>query len=128
MYLTMVLRATRAPHDIKYNPLPFRWAEMLALRDPKRAGARRVKEALRWLSTQNLVEVTARPGRAPTVKLLSVSGDRSAFTREGPRWIGVPTGLWTQGWILDLPARALALLLVLLNSRAAGSPSPRRLT
>lgn len=121
VYLALVLRATQPPHDVKQNPLPRRWAEMLALSDPPGAGARRVRAAFRWLAERNWIETVPRVGRSPEVRLLNVSGDRTAFVPKGPRWVGVPRTLWTEGWVLELPARAVALLLVLLELQGGRS-------
>ena len=120
LYLCIVLRATHMPYDITKNPMPGRWAQMLALPDPNKAGARRINDAFTWLAEHKLIKLTPRRGRTPTIHLLSGKGDGRPYVRpmeikSDAYYIGVPLGLWRQGWILELSAIELALLLALLE-------------
>jgi hypothetical protein len=114
LYLYITMRATRPPHDIREPPTPQRWAERLAI--PPKTGARRVNNALNWLEENNLIRREARPGAPAKIILLSAAGDKKPYTpREEGRWVNVPLGFWTHGWLLDLPPTSIALLFILLE-------------
>lgn len=113
LYLCITLMATGSPHDIKQPPTARAWARRLAL--PQDTGPRRVNNALKWLETNQLISLEPRVGAPAMIKLLSASGDGSPYVARGPRWISIPLGLWREGWLLDLSATALALLLVLME-------------
>src|SRR5437764_9984107 len=62
LYLSITLVATHPPYDIK-RPIPARaWAEMLALPDFEQLGARRVSDALTWLSAQRFIKLRRHAG------------------------------------------------------------------
>jgi hypothetical protein len=42
------------------------------------------------------------------------------YTQPGAPYVGVPLGLWRNGWILDLPATSLVMLLVVLDVQRGG--------
>lgn len=114
VYLCLLLRATQEPHDVRNNPTPAAWAEMLCLADPKRKGARRVTAAFKWLESQKLVALRPRAGRTPVVELLDPAGSGQPFDA-GAQWVAVPQELWLRGWIFELRETSLAVLLVLLD-------------
>jgi hypothetical protein len=122
LYLTMILVATRSPHDIKNVPARA-WAETLNLDDPEGLGARRVSDALRWLAEQHFISLVSRRGSPPTVTLRSALGDNELFDRGRRIYLGVPLGLWEHHWIIKLSATGLALLLVLLDLQGGKSAS-----
>lgn len=116
LYLTMSLLAVSPPYDIK--PVPARaWAEMLALPDPERRGARRVNDALEWLAEHSFVVSERRQGTPGAVRLLSQAGTGDPYTRPAgaARYVRLPLGLWEQGWIARLSGAALGLLVILLD-------------
>jgi hypothetical protein len=114
LYLTMVLVATRSPHEIREVPARV-WAEMLGLDDPEVLGARRVSDALDWLNKKKFIQLTSKRGTPPTVRLLSAAGDGTDFARGRGQYLRVPLGIWEHKWIVLLSGRELALLLVLLD-------------
>lgn len=113
LYLTMIMMATRQPYDLK-NPLtPRAWAATLAL-DPG-TGPRRISAALKWLDQNGFIERTRRSGAPAAITLRNPAAINGAFEPRPGRYIGIPATLWSNGWILELSAIALALLLVLLD-------------
>lgn len=122
LYLTMILIAARAPHDIENIPARA-WAEMLDLDDPAGLGARRISDALHWLDQRGFIQLTSRRGSPPAVRLLSMLGDGKQFDRGRGVYIGVPVGLWEHLWITRLSGTGLALLLVLLDLQGGKRPS-----
>jgi hypothetical protein len=124
LYLTMILIAARAPHDIENVPARA-WAETLNLDDPAGLGARRISDALRWLDEQRFISLTSRRGTPPTVRLRSALGDDTPFDRGRGVYLSVPVGLWEHHWITRLSGAGLALLLVLLDLQGGkNSASP----
>ncbi len=122
LYLTLILIAARAPHDIENIPARA-WAEMLDLDDPAGLGARRISDALHWLDKHDFIQLTSRRGSPPTVRLRSMLGDGMQFDRGRGVYIGVPVGLWKHHWITRLSGTGLALLLVLLDLQGGRKPS-----
>jgi hypothetical protein len=122
LYLCICLRATQAPYDIRRAGPSRSWAQMLALPDPERNGARRIADALNWLDQAKLIKLQRRGG-SPAIQLLSVTGDGGGYQPRGERWVSLPLGLWTEQWITSLSGSALALLLVLLELQG-GRKSP----
>jgi hypothetical protein len=114
LYLSLTLLAVRRPYDITSKP-GRAWAELLDLPDPDVNGARRIGDALNWLSDARLLHLVRRPGLPPDITLLSPSGNGRKYAWNLGRYISVPLDFWTQGWILSLSGTAVALLLVLLE-------------
>ena len=113
LYLCLNLLAAHAPHDIR--PIPARaWAEALGLPDPHGRGARRVTDALTWLSEAKMITLQRERGVAPTITLLDPTGNGSRYKRSSP-YVTVPLGFWREQWITRLSASAVALLIVLLD-------------
>lgn len=118
VYLCLLLRATDEPYDVRNNPTPATWAEMLCLEDPKGKGARRVTSAFKWLEREKLVELKPRAGRTPEVQLLDPTGSSRPLEGgfdSGERYVSVPHELWLRGWIFELRETSLAVLLVLMD-------------
>lgn len=114
LYLTITMMATRHPHDLKRPPPPHRWANLLALAGP--SASRRVSSNLRWLHANKFIDLTPRTGHLPLITLLDPTRSGRPYIRpmeQGLRYISLPLELWTQGWILELSATALALLMVI---------------
>lgn len=125
LYLTITMMATGHPHDLKRPPSPHRWANLLALHGP--TASRRVSSNLRWLHTNKFIELTPRRGHLPLITLLDSAGGGGPYIRpiaQGLRYISLPLELWSQGWILELSATALALLMVIRDVQQ-GKSLPR---
>lgn len=116
LYLCITMMATAAPYDIRLPPTPQSWARMLAL--PPDTGPRRINSNLRWLNDNGYIQLMPRPGKPPSIRLLSVWAPKEKFVRasEHTRYLGVPIEFWTNGWILHLSATGIALLFVLLEA------------
>jgi hypothetical protein len=116
LFLTITMMATRKPYDISRPPSPAYWARMLGVTgEPP---ARRVADALHWLDREGFIRLTPRKGTLPLITLLTPQSpgrpglDYERPIERGERWIGLPLTLWTKGWIIDLPATSLALIMV----------------
>jgi hypothetical protein len=127
LYLSYLWLGAAPPHELVY---PSRaWAELLDLKDPEAAGARRIADAVRWLERNELVAVTNRAGAPNVVRLLSDTGNGKDYELPGAaynrlaskrpeaalihRYIQLPAELWTSGWMAVLSPAALAMLIVL---------------
>lgn len=123
VFLTITMVATKSPHDITRSPSPGHWAQMLAVAGVQ--PSRRVAEALRWLNRHGYIKLTPRKGAFPKITLLSPQGaDEPGIEYERPldageRYISLPLSLWSNGWIIDLPATSLALLMVIRDVQQA---------
>lgn len=104
------------------------WAALLGLPDPETRGARRIKDALRWLAHHDFIRLETAPGRDSLVHLLEDTGSTRHYELPGAtysrlknnrvaaaphRYIRLPRELWTQGWLSVLSGPAIAMLLVL---------------
>lgn len=117
LYLSMLFIAIAAPYS---TPFPTRaWAEMFDLPEPATDGARRVRDALRWLELNHFVRVERRPGKEAEVFLLSDEGTGKGYIRVSKEakdlWEKLPALMWSKGWMAALSGRALATLLMLLD-------------
>lgn len=127
IYLTITLLATRAPHAIPSRS-PASWVRLLGV--DGQAPGRRVSTALRWLAEHKYIALTRRIGNYPQITLLDSTLTGEQYVRplaKGSHYISLPLGLWHQGWILDLSATELALLMVLIDVQKA-SDQPRYVT
>jgi len=124
LYLTITMMATGYPHDLQRPPPPNRWAQLLALTSP--TASRRVSSNLRWLHSNKFIELTPRQGHPPLITLLDPAGSGGPYARPlvSQRYISLPLELWSQGWILELSATALALLMVIRDVQQ-GKSLPR---
>ncbi|MFB7227466.1 MULTISPECIES: hypothetical protein [Streptomyces] len=117
LYLCITMMATKEPFNLRKPPTPKAWARMLNL-DPEK-GDRRVQRNLKWLAENNFIKLEPRWGGPAEIRLLSAAGDGREYVRpieqrhNRGRYVGVPAEFWTQGWILELPTTAVALLLIL---------------
>ncbi|MCW2901983.1 MAG: hypothetical protein JWO67_4248 [Streptosporangiaceae bacterium] len=116
--------------DVPELSFPARaWAELLGLDQPDTNGARRIKDALRWLDVNQFIRLERVPGRDSVVHLLDDIGLGRSYElpgaaynrlREDPEaarmhtYLKVPGALWTRGWMSILPGPAVAMLIVLL--------------
>ena len=116
LYLTMLLLAVSPPYGIP--PVPGRsWAQALGLPDPERSGARRVNDAIDWLSERRFLMSERRKGTHGSVRLLSQAGTGDPYIKPtgSGRYMRLPLGFWDQGWIARLSGTAVAVLIVLLD-------------
>jgi hypothetical protein len=137
LYLSYLWLGAAPPHELVY-PSPA-WAELLDLKDPEAAGARRIADAVRWLERNDLVAVTNRAGAPNVVRLLSDTGNGKDYELPGAaynrlatkrpeaalihRYIQLPAELWTSGWMAVLSPAALAMLIVLRIQVGAKDPN-----
>jgi len=115
LYLTITMIATRAPHELN-SPSPGWWAQLIGVTG--KTPSRRVATGLRWLAQHDFIRLTPRVGNYPVITLLDPALSKEPYVRplaNGSRYISLPLEIWTQGWILDLSATELALLMVLLD-------------
>lgn len=116
LYLCITMMATREPYDLKAPRTPAAWSRLLGL--PSGTGPRRITSNLKWLADSGLITLTPRWGGPPAIALMNPSEPGTPYSsrpiNQG-RYVGVPIDLWKNGWIIDLSATALALLLVLLE-------------
>jgi hypothetical protein len=128
LFLTLNWIAVGGEHTIS---IPARtWADALGLPDPKGRGARRVRDAEKWLVNNDLL---AYSGPAGTFQLLDEGGTGAAYSPPGRElsrlkeqglpydqhiYLKVPVSTWTNGWMAALDGPAVAVLLILLDQRA----------
>lgn len=129
LYLGLIWLASDDPFDTP--PLSSRlWAELLDLEDPVGRGKKRVAVALKKLEDHHLIALGRRHGEASKVYLRRESGDgteygkipstayhRPADGRVKQRYLKINTRLWTEGHIQSMSAKALAMLLVILEEQ-----------
>jgi hypothetical protein len=139
LYLTLLW----VVRDDPTLPYPARaWAAVLGLTDPANAGARRVKNALRWLDANRFLDLSSARGHDAVIHMLEDSGrglryelpgstyarlQRNAKAAAPHRYIRLPQQLWTNGWITRLSGPALTMLLVLWleSGKEVKSEDPR---
>lgn len=71
LYLTLAMQATRPPRTVAPRTSAG-YARLLDL--PEASGSRRVNEALKWLSSRQLIDRTPRPGKPAQITLLQPDG------------------------------------------------------
>ena len=123
LYMMLCLLAVREPHDV--FGAPYLWAEALDLPDFQGQGARRVREAIRWLEKANLIKVERRQGKYPTIFLLSQRGTGKPYKRpavSGEPYASMPVAFWRNAWILVMSPGAIAVLLILLQLQYGRTP------
>lgn len=134
LYLALIWRCAAAPFETTIPPR--KWAALLSLDDPDRAGAQRISDALKTLQRARLITLTAHPGLPSTITLLEESGTgreyelpstayvlSSGKDKDRHLYFKIPTRLWTRGFMQVLSAPALAVLLAVLSSEESpGKP------
>lgn len=124
-FLTVLMMATKAPHDTQVASKHI--AEMLNLSEPDEGGARRVSKAFKDLEKMNLVRRTTEPGHTPKTSILKPDGsgaDEWSDNALDRPYITLPADLWRRGWIAALSGRAVAMLIILrefTNGRQDGA-------
>lgn len=127
LLLSMLWIGAKEPYDVTQ---PARvWAELIGLDEPSTKGAARVNAAARRLVEGKFLTVEKRPGQPSRLFLQNELGTGITYTHPGshwrkadpgpsasaPRYTQLPVSLWTNGWVADLSAPALAMFLVLLE-------------
>lgn len=133
LYIALIWKCSAPPFDTEVSAR--KWAELLALEDPGRRGARRISDALQTLEKEHLIRVERHHGEPSTIYLLEESGTgrpydlpstsyvRSAGKeKERHRYFKMPVKLWTEQHIQQLSAPAIAMLLVTLSSAQPSEP------
>lgn len=128
LYLGLVWIASKHPFDVP--PLPARvWAELLDLDDPTGRGKKRVVAAVTKLEDLRLIEVERSRGEPSKIRLRSEDGSdlpyqqipstdyHKAKPAQRQRYFKINTKLWTHGHIQSMSAKALAMLLVILEEQ-----------
>jgi hypothetical protein len=127
--ISLLLSLLWVVHDDPTLTYPARaWAALLGLTDPETAGARRIKNALRWLDGNGFIELETARGHDAVIHLLEDTGSGrryelpgATYTRLRPnaaaaaphRYIRLPSQLWTNGWLSQLKGPGLTMLLIL---------------
>jgi hypothetical protein len=102
------------------------WAALLDLPDPEGNGQRRIRDAIDWLEEREFIKTEHQPGKPTAIQLLCEDGSGRAYTdpadaykrasakaKQGELHVTLPDSFWTDGWIVMLSARAVAMLLVI---------------
>lgn len=108
LYLSMTMLATKKPYHLRPYPA-LAYAKMLDLDKPEGQGARRVNQAQRWLRDEGFIHRVENGTHPPHITLLPIR-ERGDW---GGRWITLPIGLWSNGWIHVMSGRALTIYVVL---------------
>lgn len=105
------------------------WAALLGLQEPESKGARRIKDALRWLDEHDLLRLEKVVGHDSLVHLRDDGGSGEPYELPGAAYnrlrgdpaaakphlyIRVPGVVWSRGWVSILSGPAVAMLVVLL--------------
>lgn len=128
LYLGIMWLASSPPFDVP--PLSSRvWAELLDLEDPSGRGKRRIAAGLTKLEEHRLIAVDRRRGEPSGARLLLEDGSGQPYSalpstdyvlgsKKGrQRYLKLNTRLWTRGHIQSMSAKALAMLLVVLEEQ-----------
>ncbi|WP_143253936.1 hypothetical protein [Amycolatopsis keratiniphila] len=123
LYLLLTMMATRAPFDIKQLRTSQTLARTLEL--PKREGLRRITSNLNWLAANKYISIKRDPSAPVSVQLLDPIGNGKLLpdARKVKPYITIPIEFWSNGWLLDLSPRAIAVLFALAD-RLGGSDKP----
>lgn len=114
------------------NAYPARaWAGLLDLPDPEGNGQRRVRDAISWLEDEGFLRTIRSPGRPMALQLMREDGSGQPYSdpaaaakrkKSGGEamtgsdlYIGLPPAFWTDGWLVTLSGRAVAMLLVIAH-------------
>ena len=123
LYMALIWRSSKEPYATLQSAR--KWAELLALPDPTKNGARRIKDALKTLAEQKLVKVDHRRGESSVVTLLRDDGSDQPYTvprglEKKDYYFLIPAEMWTTGKLQRLSAAGLAMLLAVLSWKKPG--------
>lgn len=123
LFLTVVWLAARHPHHVR-DKTAGAYAHLFGLQQPETNGAKRVAAAIDWLVEHKFVTADRKNGR-PAVLTLRHERTKETYTRPKPDnegkvapadiWVGIPSELWSQGWIAVLSGTALTTLIIILD-------------
>lgn len=122
LFVSLMWVCVQEPYDTT-RPARF-WASLLGLDDPDRAGARRIRAALKELEERHFVHLQPA-GSSTRVTVLNERGDGTIYLppyealaahqpKEANEYFRVPTEIWTDGYLARLDGPATAMLLILL--------------
>lgn len=124
-YLTILWGALPPSHALALGAAAY--AQVAGI-----SSARQVRSAINSLVEHQLLEIVDdTPGRSYIIRPLHESGNGKPYTapynnpnRRGRQgfdnlYIKIPVGLWTNGWITQLPGHALATLLIYTQLRSS---------
>ncbi|RWA19967.1 hypothetical protein MELE44368_18825 [Mycolicibacterium elephantis DSM 44368] len=125
LYLALIWRSSAKPFATEVSAR--KWAQLLALPDPSKNGARRVSDALKTLAEFRLITVEPRRGECPRVTLLREDGSDQPYSvprgTNGDFYFQIPAQMWTSGTMQQLSAPGLAMLIaVLAEQKYPGGP------
>jgi hypothetical protein len=124
LYLALIWRSSKKPFTTEYSVR--KWAELLALPDPSKNGARRVADALKTLSDHNLISLQHRRGESSVVTLLREDGSGKPYTvprgSNGDHYFQIPAQMWISGQLQKLSAPGLAMLMAVLAEQNRDKP------
>lgn len=137
--LSLIWKTSRPPFETRTTAPAL--AELLNLPDPAGNGARRVRDALRVLATNNLIRLVPRPGTSPVIQLMNETGNGEDYTLPSTSYalsqrtkraqesvtdpnlyFQLPAELWTEGFFQALKGPGLVMLLILLSEEAHKKP------
>lgn len=128
LYLGLVWIASSPPFDVPRLSSRV-WAELLDLEDPSSKGKKRIAAAVSRLEELQLIQVSRRRGEPSAIRLLKEDGSGHPYKQipstsylkaaggQKLRYFKVNTRLWTEGHIQSMSAKALAMLLVILEEQ-----------
>lgn len=81
---------------------------------PDETGPRQINSALNWLEANKLLRRDREKGKPSEFTLLFPDGTGAEWpSRVERRWVTIPIQLWSNGWILRLNGRCLAVYVAL---------------
>jgi len=96
-------------------------------------GPRRITSNMKWLADNHFIKLTRRPGQTPSIQLLDPLWSDKPLPPEiskpmgdprRGRYVSLPIGFWSNGWLLYLSPVAIAVMLA-LSELLGGSKVPR---
>lgn len=140
LFLSLLWLAGGGDKRHETRPYPARsWAALFDLPDPEMRGLRRILDASRWLEREGFVITEREPGKSKMFRLRLEDGSGESYfdpaehahkKKEGGTGVGredlyisLPASFWTEGWIMTLSARAIAMLLILAAETGGSSKS-----
>ncbi|WP_176733585.1 hypothetical protein [Micromonospora peucetia] len=130
LFLSLLWLARGRPDPVFGYPAR-QLASLLGLSNPSGAGARRIREALKWLEEEGFIALEHRPGEAARIHMLDDAGSGGAYEAPGPLvtkhrkrspeqrekhfYVQLKREFWTEGWISHLSGAAVAMYLAALH-------------
>ncbi|MFC0029502.1 hypothetical protein ACFFMM_08195 [Micromonospora chaiyaphumensis] len=130
LFLSLLWLARGRPDPVFGYPAQ-QLASLLGLSNPAGAGARRIREALKWLEGEGFVALEHRRGEAGRIHMLDDAGSGGAYEAPGPLvarhrkrppgqrekhfYVQLKREFWTEGWITHLSGAAVSMYLAALH-------------